>query len=746
MAEFKDDFTIPEGRENGISGILVPGDGGYLRAVFTDVTREEIKKSFGQIIKNTLDEYKPIDARRESNLRAFEATSGSGEAITIPTIKRDANQQLAWLINEILSKDPPFTVRALDNDMIEVLVDEGAGPQIVQIAADEYAEQLTALVNFYLLHKIGFKKTLRTWIAEMLRDGNRPPILKVIYEEREKEAGRVGEIVLGKDGKIERIEKDPVFRKVKDGEPARIEGVSGDQFYVPVPWDDIQRAPFALQKFHEDTATVKDKIARGVYDFCRAKPDQNDIDMVLTGAKSVEDVEKWRADGRRPIDPLKEHKLYELWFDYPFAEFVPGAEEVPPAIDPATGQPTGEGTPATEDTVTVRMVPFCAVIHAETGIWLNCYENFRWDRKRPFFAGRMQDRPFSFAGYSITENCAPFQKLITQLFNAQLQNIAVSNVATVGVREGSPAWNFFKKNGMKVRPGMVWPFREPNDVSMEPLGKPVGSMAPEIAFLNSESENMSMVRSFDRGEVPGRTPVGTFDATQQLSKVQPRMHLDNIRDTLSDVVECFVRTLAQFNPGGVRVPFRDPVTSDGKEVRTVGFPVEWQEGIFVFDITATGDEETPQALTMRDIMLSGEISKFNGEILGVASAAFMPGTPPPIMALGMRLIASRRNMLANVIKHNRLNPDEYLPPQKQIEMLPVELLQLQMMAQQAAMMNGQMPMGGPMEGEANVLPPEGGGGLPEGDGGAAPTGVVEGEPDDGGAPVGDQPQDLPAQL
>jgi hypothetical protein len=727
MAELKDDFTEAETP----SGSLVPGVNGYLRAVFSETVYPEIKKSFGQIIANTKKEYEPIDARREANLKAYEAASGTGEAITIPVIKRDVNQQLAWILDAILSKEPPFTVRALDNDPVPVLAGSEDAPELIPIPADEYAEQLQALVNFYLLHKIGFRRTLRSWVHELLRDGNRPPILKVIYEDREREELGLS-VVKDDDGKIVRIEKDPVYRTVRDGEPARIEGIPGDKFFVPFPSDDIQRAPFVWQEFEEDTATIKDKIARGVYDFCREKPDRDVVDRVISGCKTTEDLDRWRGDGRRVIDPIKTHKLYEMWFDYPFAELVPGQPAVPESIDPATGEAT-PGTPATEDEVTVRMVPFCAVIHAESLEWLNCYENFRWDRKRPFFAGRMLDRPYSFAAYSTTENVAPFQRLITQLFNAQLQNIAVSNVATVGVREASPAWRFFKTNGMKIRPGTVWPFAQPDDVNMQPLGKPVGSMAPEISFLNSEAEKMSVVTQYDRGAIPGRTPVGTVNAVDELAKMQPRLVLGSIRETLSEVIECFVRTLAQFYPEGVDVPFRDASTSDGVEVKRIGFPVEWRDGIFTFDITATGTEETAQALTMRDLMLSKEVSTFNGEMLSIVSSAFMPGTPPPIMLLASKIIGGRRNMLAEVFKHNKLNVDNYLPPLKQIESLPLELMQLQMMAQMA------------QGGDPNVLPAGGEDAVPAGPGGGEATGVVEGEPGDGGSPDGDPPEAVPTE-
>lgn len=732
MTDFKNDFTSPDSREGGVSGVLVPDENGYSRAIFTETTREALKKAFKSITEATLNDYKPIDARRDANLKAYEAKTEPGQAIILPVVKRDVNQQLAWHLDAIFGKKPPFTATALDNDPIEILVDEGdgQGARIVMMPGDEYAKQLQETVNYYLLHKIGFKKTARTWILSLLQDGNRPPILKVIYEERDRKVGGWN-VVRREDNSIERIEKDPIFRIVKDGEPTRIEAVPGEKFFVPLPYDDIQHAPFVFQEFEEDAVTTKDKIARGIYDFCKAdEPDQNDVDMVISGCRTVDEVARWRADGRVPIDPLKTGRFYELWFDYPFAE--PASME-PSAIEESEGEAGPE-----KDSIETRMVPFCAVIHAQTGTWMNCYENFRWDRKRPFFAGRQQDRPHSFSAYSTAENVAPFQKLMTMLFNAQLENIAVSNVATFGFRENSATARFFKNGDVKLRPGLKYPFTERDDIRIEPLGQPVNSMSGEIGFLNAEAEKMSVVNDSDRGEVPNRTPVGTVQAIDTQAKMQPKMWLDNIRDTISEVIESFVRTLAQFNPGGVRVPFRDPVMADGVEIKTVGFPIEWREGMFAFSITATGDEQTSQALITEGLMLGAEVSKYAGEQMQIIGASFKPDTPPPLTSLAMSWMRGRRNMLADVLRHANKKPDNYLATEQEIATLPQRLQEYaKQQAEKQAAQAAQQPQ--QPEGAMNggpVSPSSGGGALPAQAGGPQPIPFVARQPDDGGTGLG----------
>ena len=740
MVDQRTDLTHPDNRENGISGELKPGANGYLRAVFTETTRLALQELHRRLISTSIKEHEAITARRNENIQAYEAQAEPDKAITLPVVKRDLNQQLAWLSDAVFSKDPMFTVRALDNDPIRILVEDSPGQAHEEIVpADEYAKQLQALVNFYTVHKIKIKKVFRTWWSEMLRDGNRPPILKVVFDPQDREYGGLN-VVRNADGVLERIEKDPVYRTVKDGEAVRIENVPGEKFYVPFPWDDIQRAPLVFQQFEESVVTIKDKIARKEYDFCRdGDADPLDVDTVISGSHSRDQATKWRADGRSATEPTSDQKLCELWFDYPFAELIPGTEATPPIIDPATQAVLTPGVPATEPKSQTRMVPMCAVIHEPSGLWLNCYENHRWDRMRPFFVGRMQDRPFSFSGYSTAENVAPFQRLMSQLFNARLQNIAVANVPMLGLREGSPTWRFFAKNRSSLRPGTIFPFTDPNDFKPESLGRNVESTAPEMGFLNSEAEKVSTVYDYDRGQVPNRTPVGTVEAVDSLAKMQPRMVLDQVRETVSDLLACLVRTLAQFYPGGMRVPFRDPRTRDLVEVKVVGFPVEWREGVFTFDITATGNEETAQSLTMRDLMLNAEISKYDGDVMGMVAATMTPNPqtgllpPPPLVILGTEMLKGRRNMLARVFEHNKLNPDDYLPPLAMIEDLPIQLMKLQQLAQATAPQGG-IDSGLLPAGPADAIP------SPEGGGEAVP--FVEGEPGDGGVDPRASPPNL----
>lgn len=723
--QYKDDLTNDEGRESGLSGVLVPDGSGYRRAIFTETTLEAVTKTFSDAIDSVLKDYGTIDEKRKQNLDAYEGKSDKGEAITIPVVKRDANQQLAWLLDRLFSKDPFITVRAIEAGDVQVVVkDENGVAYLDMVTTEDEARALQSLVNYYLKDKIGFKKTVRTFVSELLRDGNRPPVLKVCHEPREYETPMLDVTLGAEDAEgrktIEKIAKDPIYKTVKDGEPTRIEVVPGDKFFIPLPEYSIEAAPFVFQEFEEDAQTTKDKIARGVYDFCKEAPDSEEIEMVLCGVGKREDLEKYRVDGRIPTDPLKKSRRFEIWLDYPFASI----EEPEPSDDPLA--------PAPEPGIVVKMVRFCAVFDWPTKKFLNCYENNYWHQRRPFFAGKMQERPFSFAGYSTSENVGPFQNLISQLFHLQIQNAVIANMKVFKVKKGTSAHAQMRKKNFKLRPGKIIDVDEKDDVTSDPLGSPIGSLSAEIAHLNNESEKMSVVTEFDRGAVPSRTPVGTVDAAQSVAKMQPAMVLDSIRETISDAVKCFVQTLIQFSPEGISIPFKDPQTKALVE-QIISFPRDVVIGQFAFDVTATAEDETPQALMTRDLMLGAELSKTNAEMMTVASQVWIPGVPPPFQIFGTKVILGKRRMMARLLEYAKLNPDDYLPLEKEIESVPIQLLQLQQMMMQ------QSQIGGP------GVPAIGGGGdlsgVPGIEGGLGP---MEGQPDVEGGFSGGPPPALPS--
>ena len=705
----QDDLTSDEIHEDGLTGQLVNDENGYLKALFVKIV--EVNQTFAALIEKTLEDYKEIDARRQSNLDAHEGLPERGETIIIPIAKRDTNQQLAWVMTTLFSKKPIISIRPLEAGHIKLLsLDDDGNPTEIEVSTEDEAKALQDLVDFYLRDKVHFRRVLRAWATEIFRDGNRPPILKVVHDPRD--LPKRGALNVQRDtlGNLRVIVTEPVLKEVKDGCPTRIECVPAERFFLPLPYCDIQTAPFCFQEYELDTATVKSNLKSGKWDLCGAEVDEEKIEQILAGASNREELEKIRKDGRSPLDPTKMHRMFEFWFFFPFAA---GFDE--------------DGDPL------VEWKSFCAPFHGSSKMMMTCYDNPHWTKMRPFFPGYMQQRPHSFTGWSTTENVAPFQRLISQLFHLQVQNMVMRNMSVIGVRDSSVTYKFLKKPSNKLRPGLVIPYEDESDFSMKPLGTPIDSMANEITFLNVEAEKVSVVTQFDRGQIPNRTPAQTVSAIENLAKMQPAMQLDSIRETIGDCVKMYTQTLIQYAPTGITIPFRES-TAAALIARVINFPRELITEQFAFEVTATADDMTPEAMFNQDMITSAKISEFNNEAMSIGAAIWKPDVPPPLIIVGTKMILGKRKITERMLKHANLNPDDYLPTEIEINAVPLELTSLARIAEEGVT-NGE-----------GLPPAAGGGNVPGAEGGAGAVGELEGQPDVGGGAGAGLPEEVPANT
>lgn len=701
MADIRavDDLTSEDVQDDGLSGQIVADEGGYFRASFAKV--EEVNQTYARLIEATLEDYKEIDQKRQANLDAHEGRPERGETIVIPIAKRDTNQQLAWVVTQIFAKKPLITVRPLEAGHIDLMaLDESGNPTELTVTTEDEAKSLQDLLDFYLRDKVHLKKVLRPWATEIFRDGRRPPVLKVVHEPREMpKRGRLNAEPLDATRKLWQITTEPVLQEVKDGCATRIECIPAERFFVPLPYCDVQTAPFVFQEYEVDTPTVKSNLKSGKWDLCGAEIDEETIELICSGASNKEELEKTRKDGRTPIDPIKTHRMFELWFFFPFAQ---GFDEF--------GDPV------------VEWKSFCAPFHWPSKMMMTCYDNPHWTKMRPFFPGYMQQIPHSFSGWSTTENVAPFQRLISQLFHLQVQNMVMRNMSVIGARETSNTYKFLKNPKNKLRPGLVFPYDDETDFTMKPLGSPIESMANEITFLNVEAEKITVVSQFDRGQIPNRTPAQTVAAIENIAKMQPAMQLDSIRETIGDCVKMFTQTLIQYAPTGITIPFRESKKT-ALIARVVNFPRELITEQFAFEVTATADDMTPEALFNQHMANSKNISEFNNEMMSVGAAVWQPNVPPPLILGGTKAILGKRRITAKLLELSGLDPDDYLVTENEINAIPLELMQIEQVAQQ-----GQEEA---MGGNEQVPPPGGGGAIPGAEGGGGPMGEMEGQPGNG---------------
>lgn len=733
MSELQHDATSPDATENGVTGQIVESTAqpGYRRAVLTATAREALEPLYSKLIQATIKDHKELDRRRKLNFDAYDAQSDTDQMISIPVTKRDANQQIAWWLMTLFEPEHLMKTRALESGEIELVVTNEQGETLLQtVTTEEEADAFEELIHWYYTYRIGMKKTVRTFVTGMAIDGNRPPVLKVVHDAQ---TVKVGSPAIETDPANPRLitsfsASSPTFKQVRDGEPVRIECLPGDSFFAPMGWCDIQRAPFVFQLYEESTATMQEKWTSGVYDLTRpddAPAKKEDWEEILALAEDLEEGKRGKLnDGRIASDPQKMHQLAELWFDHPFFE-KPGV---------------------------ATWYRFCSVYHVKAKRFLNIYDNPLWMGKRPFREGIMQLRPHSFSGYSTVENAAPMQRLMSQLFHLQVQNMVMSNVKVFMVRRSTETYRFLTNPKNKLRPGLVIPYEEPDDIKTEPLGSAIGSMAAEIAFLNGEAEKMTVVTEHDRGQVQTHTSGAAVAAVESLGKMQAAETLDLIREALADITKMFVQVLIQFSPEGIVIPFRDP-TKKALIDRVIHFPREMITDNFAFEVTASAADDTKQAQTEQALLLGKTVNEFNVSAMGIAGEAFLPGAPPPLVLFATKLLLGARNAAALLFKINKHDPRDYLPDEEMITDIYPQLQAIQQAAEaaRAAQPQIKVSLSGKLTPEQEVAaaamqgiqgaPPNGqlpaagpGPTLPAGQGQPVSPQLVGAVPNDAGAP------------
>jgi hypothetical protein len=724
----QDDLSSEELQDSsGITGELITDESGYQRARFANP--EAINKLYAKLIADTLRDYKRIDKRRDANLDAHEGLPERGEMIMLKVALRDTNQQLAWILSTLFKKKPFITIRPLEVGHTKILsMNEAGQMEEKEVSTIEEAEALQALLDFYLTEKIHIKKVIRPWLTEMLQDGNRPPLLKVVHDDLptpKMQRLNLNAVEGDTSGKLRRINTAPLLSDIKNKPRTRIEAVPADRFYLPPPYADIQTAPLAFQDFECDTATLKSNLATGPngeppkWDLAGLPMDDDVLDRLINGYGDGADKRKV-TDAREASDPTRTHRLFETWMYLPFA-----------ATDAASGTPVFEWH------------SFCGIFHEAGQMFLTVYDNPAFTKLRPFIPGYIQQKPHSFAGWSPTENVAPYQRLMSTLFHLQIQNMVQQNIKVYLARDTSVTYKFLKNPKNKLRPGLIIPFEKKDDYDSHQLGSPIQSMASEISFLNLEAEKITVVTQFDRGQIPNRTPNQTVETIEELAKMQPAMYLDCIREAIGEAAKLFLQTLIQYNHEGLTIPFRDPDTAQ-IIARVINFPIELITEQFAFEVTATADDMTPEAL-FNQMMLAKEkvVQVFNDRAMTIIASSMKPspgppGAPPvmppaPVMTIGMNMILKERKAASAALKHMKLDPDDYLLTELEIQSLPVELMSLAGLSKEA----GNQPPEGALPNE----PPQPPQLPPSGPGPALSTSGSQPQPVQ---PMGVQPNVVPA--
>lgn len=716
---------------------LIPtADGAYTRIVFTrsGSTGDGISTSdeydrvcqfLSKSIRRTKEDYEGVWAKRDKNKRAYEGLPVKGEAITLPMCRSNTNQQHAWLIDTLYSRDPFMDCEALGDRKFTIVTknpDTGIYSQQQVTAVDE-AKGIRDLINYKWTHRLPMRGVLSAWCMEALQDGNLPALTKVIHDDRyyaRKIVDRTTKTVKqsrqssqpsapselsvpdepgelpGEEEQDIQILNSPQFVKYQ-GETVRIITIPGENFLKPFSASTIEESPWVSHFFDEEVYETHRKLSLGRkhqfggYDFCLPDGEEAPDDLiseVLLGTIPTDEQPNKRAsrsvkevNKQREISPLDTNVIHEVYFRWPILTDEEAASPAP----------------------TIEWMELCGYFHEKAQKLLSCWLLPNWSGERPFVDWFMRQRPNSYSGTCTVEDIAPFQHYASSLFHLQVQNMVMRNVSVFFVRKGSSAATSLR--GRKLRPGMIVEFDDPEDIKNEQLGTAVDSVSREIQFCKASAQELSLVTQYDSGTADlSRVAGAAFSQQQDLAKMQPQQVYDNFCDAISRLALKYLQFLIQYAPEQHLPKFSD--ISDAVIDNVLHLPREMiMNGDFSIYPVATPRDETKQMESQRDLQLSQEISKANQFMLSMFGLVAKPGVPPPFVQMGLTAIERSEKILGELISHTRHDASEYVVPQSTLMSLIHQLYEQQQMLMQQQQMQiqqggqpGQSGPGGPHPG------------------------------------------------
>jgi len=679
------------------------------------------------------------DKAFEPRFRAMRAAEDAYEAemaseteniITAPLGKTIINQQIAWITNQILSKDPYVTWKPLDGGDYEVPVQETGSVTPVSgaegipplpmydtetLASDDVARNLQDLLQYYLSAVEPFEETLENTV-HAIHVGENPTYWRVDYDPS---------VLHAKTKNFQRDEASGLLRimGVSDAELAPksvvcLRHVSGYNITHSLPCSDIQKAWWVSEKTPRTNEELWEGISAGRYDFAR-KPTRrgtND-DLVRRVFAFGEDVRRddpvaARADAMDSLvaeHPRDEHDVRTVSFFHPLLLRAPKRGE---------------------KTLEIEIRSLIGELHLKSRTWLNMTCNWSWSGKRlliPFIRHR---RPHRLTGMSAAGDVAPLQNLVSNFLHLQMQNKVQNAIKVHFYRENSATDRYFKQHPGPLRPGQRIPFDEPSDVNSVQLGAPIETLAPEIAVIRSMADDL-LVR--DETSVPNRTPGATVAQVYQRAKEQSVATMRGIRRSIAQAAMMYVETVAQFSAYAI-IPFND---KDKRRTtsKIIGFPREVISQHFSCHVTATGDDDSSQARFEKAGLLAQRVELQNEADMKLLSIALDGEQPEAKRDVAKFMILRGNRLLAEQIRSYRLDTQHFVIDEKMLAELEQSLQEeAAQKAEEAAAMAAQGVTSG-----ANVSPQGAPGSLPAAPPGQGPPGGVPGQPVPAGIPQPPQP-------
>ena len=635
---------------NITQGKLVPDPDrpDYSRYVPTEAERSVMVGWLADEIKKA---EKADESRCENilkNRKAYRARENEKDRIiTLPLIKRDVNQQAANLVNAVCGKTPICTVKPEEAGKIEIItMDPMTGqPTQIEVTTVDEAEALQMYGEHLLRKRVPFRKRVEAATLDMCRGGM--PYFQIGYEPNFR---------VVKHSKLER-NFDPTTQelidvkviKVRDklpiDEPLRFEVVDGMNILMPPGENDEQLSPWFAKRWEISPLELRRRFADKRYDFAEeGTPDDDRIDRIASGDGTL-DWQKRKEEAAEQVgndvsERTSNIPLYEVWFYWP------------------TKNEGGE----------IEVLSLCAQSWCEGGAFefLNCYENFYGHGRRPFVPCLQAPDPFEWYSDSTAESLRPIQNLQTAMYHITVKNGTQAITKSYKTLLNSPGSRSLKEQnkGGGLKPGAVVECGTMGDIEPFQTGGTFASLQGEMTMLDSLSRQLSVTPEYQN--IPNRTPTGTTQAVMSEAKAQGQQTLERMREALSSAIQMLMQTAQQFEPYGRAVPFKDPKTNAILE-KYVGMPVNLIDAQFSFDITATADEDTKQALREAET-INLKMIKDQNESVGEKIFNMLAATTPEFLEpIAKQLILREEAQMERLLKLSHKDSASYTFDSKEMD-------------------------------------------------------------------------------
>lgn len=574
------------------------------------------------------------------NRKAYHARDNDKDrVITLPIIKRDVNQQAANIVNSIMGKDPVCTVKPAEAGEVAILkADENGNPTEEYVTTSDEAEALQLYGEQLIKRRIPFRKRVEAATLDMCRGGM--PYLQVSYEAnyRVVKHKQVQKNIDPETGVVIDAKLVEVREKLPIDEPLRLEVIDGLNILLPPGENDVQLSPWIAKRWEISPTETRRRFADGRFNFASpAKPEEEKIDALCSGGASKTDWQKRREDSADQLgvdvsERTSNIPLYEVWFYWP----VPGEIE-------------GE----------IDMLSLIGEFYLEgEADLLSLYENFYNHGRRILIPCHQAPDPYENFSGSTADNLRPIQNLQTALYHITVKNGVQATTKGYKVRMNSPGARSLREQnkGGGLRPGAIVEVGAMDEIEPFQTGGTFGSLANEIGMIDSLGRQLSVTPEYQN--IPNRTPTGTTQAVMSEAKAQGQMVLERMRAALSEAIQMLIQTAQQFEPYGRTIIFQNPKTRQILE-RFIGMPVNLIDSQFTFDITATSDEDTKQALREAETVNLSMVRDSNKSIGEQMFKMLDAATPKFLEEPILQFVLREENQLNRILKLAHRDSEKY---------------------------------------------------------------------------------------